>query len=308
MTSWRLLADIGGTNLRMARASDHGRLSDVVSTPLADSASILDELEKFADGSGRSSLAGLAIAAAGPVEGRHVALTNRQLIVDADAISAAFGGVPVSLFNDLQAVALALPWLASSDLRSILGPSDALAGPRLAINVGTGFGASLLAPAGGGWHAIACEPGHMTLLDGLPAAGFDVRLSATVEDLISGKTLNDPVASARYWNRPLPASGRDAFGPQDSASFVTDFSALLGHVCGNLVLACGAWGGVYLIGSVAKQWCAHADVKAFLAGFQLKGPMTSRMSRVPVYEICAPHPALTGLASTIQSNVHQKSV
>jgi glucokinase len=71
---------------------------------------------------------------------------------------------------------------------------------------------------------------------------------------------------------------------------------MLGAVCGNLVLATGAWGGVYLCGSVVKAWLNAGATVPFHTAMCAKGAMCARMARVPVYEIAARYPALTGLS------------
>jgi glucokinase len=53
---------------------------------------------------------------------------------------------------------------------------------------------------------------------------------------------------------------------------------------------------VYITGSVASAWGHVADIDAFRAAFCDKGPMSFRMTRVPVHHIVAQHPALKGLA------------
>ena len=296
MTRWRLVADIGGTNLRIARAESDGTLRNEVSKPLDACAALEVELKNFAAKSEPRSLADVAIAAAGPPDPNRIILTNRNFIVDAGAIGRALGNVPVQLYNDLQAVALALPWLGDDAFAPLLKPERPLSGPRLVVNIGTGFGGALLVPVNGGWHAVACEPGHMTIRE---SGVLNTRIPASplsIEDAISGMTINDGAASARIWQRERITPHAETFGPNDSRQFVTAFSSLLGEVCGNLVLACGAWGGDHLIGSVASQWCANADTGAFASAFRAKGPMSARMAHVAVSRIRASLPSLTGLA------------
>jgi glucokinase len=73
------------------------------------------------------------------------------------------------------------------------------------------------------------------------------------------------------------------------------FSQLLGRVGGDLVLATAAWDGAFLCGSVARAWLEVADITAFRAAFEDKGPMRARMARVPIFVINTPEPALLGL-------------
>jgi len=306
MTAWRIVCDAGGTNVRYARADETGNVSDVIT--LTSSLSLEDALQNYAARfSDTSQLNGVAVAAAGPIENGCVRLTNRDLDISVASLSRALEGRPAVLLNDLEAAAWSLPVLDTTQLGSILWPTEALSGPRLVVNVGTGFGGAILVQVRGGWHVIACEPGHMTFVP-RQADG----LIATVEDAISGLTLSDPVRLKTYWNLPLDHldfAREPLFAPRkppeeveqglhrraDLQKFHEAFSAALGQVCGDLVLACGAWGGVYLCGSVASAWHAAGQFDEFQAAFEDKGPMTPRMRRVSVSMITHGNPVLIGL-------------
>jgi glucokinase len=298
MSRWRLVADIGGTNLRLARAGPSALLSDIVSKPLKDGTELLDELRSFVCRFDADAIDGLVIAAAGPVDGQRIVLTNRPLVVDADVIGSAFGDIPVILMNDLQAVALSLPWLERNQVSPLIEVEASLAGPQLVVNIGTGFGAAILVPTKrkNEWEAVACEPGHMTFPLGFSPGDANLQEVRTIEDYLSGRTLCSVTASERVWHRTPQMPRGQMFGPRENPEFVRAFTELVGHVCGNLVLACGAWGGVFLSGSVVSRWRRRADIDLFAKAFRQKGPMSQRMSRVPVNEICVDNPALIGLA------------
>jgi glucokinase len=308
MTTWRLVCDVGGTNIRYARCTDSGMISQVVAIPVRECISLSSTLKTYADQfPDANELAGIAIAAAGPVDDGRVRLTNHDLTIDARDVSDEFSGKPVVVLNDLEAVAWSLPWLTSSDVRSIVVVDSALSGPRLVINVGTGFGGALLINANAGWHVIPCEPGHMTASSEIRNLRHDSNFQSriSVEDLISGQGLNAMLRNMRI-DRDENLQHIDAIAPDifailksqsNGQSYIDDFSALFGDVCGDLVLACGAWGGVYFCGSVARAWCNHGNMSAFQNAFKNKGRMRARMALVPVHEIIAAHPALIGLSA-----------
>lgn len=120
MSSSRLVADIGGTNARFARADDSRILFDHLTLEVADyatfDAALAHYLVTIAE---PEDFSGAAIAGAGPVLDRAISLTNCNWRITAADVSATLGGKPVRLFNDLEAVALALPHLSQSDLRWI---------------------------------------------------------------------------------------------------------------------------------------------------------------------------------------------
>lgn len=283
MTGWRIVCDVGGTNIRIARSDGVRQFSHMTIGATEHCRSLSEMIRNywltFKDS---SFLQTALIAAAGPVEGTSVALTNGRLAIERGAVSAAIDGRPVVLLNDLEATAYAVPLLTAQDLSPVLKVSNAAAGPRLVVNVGTGFGAALSIETTTGWQSVATEAGHMTL-GGLSQAGaIDLRASGavSVEDKLSGLA--------------LCGEQGEPFG---NGRFASTFGELFGAVCGNLVLATGAWGGVYLCGSVASAWCRTADFASFTRAFRMKGRMTDRMGRVPVSEIVSPHPALIGLTT-----------
>ena len=239
-----------------------------------------------------------AIAAAGPVDGDAVKLTNNEWIVDAPKISAMLDGVPVALVNDLEAVAAALPHLTSEDLTTIGAPAPVRPERRtmLAVNVGTGFGAASVICRDGRWYTCPSEAGHMTLghVEGMAALPAET----SVEDVLSGSglaRLHERLAGGRG-----AASAADVFAEagRDAAAARTVelFTAILGRIAGDLALATCAWGGVYLCGSVATAWSAIADIEQFRAEFIRKGPMRARMLKVPTAVIRRDIAALYGLA------------
>lgn len=305
MSPWRIVCDIGGTNIRLSRSSTGQVLSHAHITPVRGCASITSLLKQFADQAGElEELDGIAIAAAGPIDDNAVRLTNVALTIDADNISTAFQHRPVRLFNDLEAVALSLPHLTERDREPIIHSSNPHAGGQLAINIGTGFGASLLISTPAGWHAVACEPGHMTLNPPFRSfeAAADASARTSIEDFFSGQAMQEAAAFSRTWDAQLQLRDADLIdfpailNRPEGPEFLRRYSALLGQVCGDLVLACGAWGGIYFCGSTALAWLRSANLDAFQATFIDKGPMAQRMARVPVSQITAPHPALIGLA------------
>jgi glucokinase len=283
MTGWRIVCDVGGTHIRIARSDGPRHFSHLTIEATEHCHSLPEAIRrywlKFDD---CSFLQSALIAAAGPVEADGITLTNGHLTIERGAVSIAVEERPVVLLNDLEATAYAVPLLTARDLSPVVTVANPAAGPRLVVNVGTGFGAALSIETATGWQSVATEAGHMTL-GGLSQTGaneFHASDGISVEDRLSGFALRGDRNQSR-------GDGR----------FPLSFGDLFGAVCGNLVLATGAWGGVYLCGGVASAWCRTAEFAVFTKAFRMKGRMTDRMGRVPVNEIVLPHPALMGLTT-----------
>ncbi len=309
MTPGRIVADVGGTRSRFGMSGGPGDLNDIRIYPTAAQASFVDALARYiADiggGSAKSWCSSVCIAAAGPVDAGTVQLTNAAWTISARGVSDAAGGVPVALVNDLEAVGLLLPHLQPTDVAPIGGVAgSSLKGSRIAVNVGTGFGAATaVRTMGGRWEIAAGEAGHMSLPPATADEASTLGWGRTVEDFLSGAGIGRLYAAHRRsqdgdagnGDRAADAVFAAAASDPVAARTVQMLSRLLGRIAGDLVLATTAWEGAFLCGSVARAWLEVADVAAFRAAFEDKGPMRTRMARVPTFMINTPEPALLGL-------------
>ena len=86
------------------------------------------------------------------------------------------------------------------------------------------------------------------------------------------------------------------------------FCAMLGEVAGNLALAAGAQGGVFIGGGIAPHFRGYLHQSKFRARFNAKGRMTSYVSPIPVYLILHDDPAFVAYGSWQQEpRPHLKS-
>jgi glucokinase len=288
VTDWRLVGDVGGTNARFARASG-GVIRNRRNYAVPEYVSFYDALRRYLNETGGADgCTSVAIGVAGPVDGGYCKLTNAPWIIDAKEAGRLLGGVPTELLNDLQAVAAGVPYLADKDLKNLGAPrAQGARRTMLALNVGTGFGAASAVPSRGGWTSCACEPGHMTL-GALDADELTVTEGfASIEHLLSGRgvqALYGRLASRAGVELGAVRSGAEIFASAKkdpiAAETVRYFSRLLGRVAGDLVLAAGAWGGVFLCGSVCQGWAAVANIGEFRTCFEAKSVMTDRMRSV----------------------------
>ena len=116
-----LAGDVGGTKTVLALySSDLGpdRPLEEATFPSIDYAALEEVIQAFMAGK-NASVARASIGVAGPVRGTQAHVTNLLWVVDTSSISQAIGGSPVNLLNDLEAIAYAVPSLASSDLETL---------------------------------------------------------------------------------------------------------------------------------------------------------------------------------------------
>ncbi len=315
---WRLLADIGGTNIRFGLARDGQpvgtacEITDLQSWPSENFCDFDAALRAYLDGLDRPGICftSAAIAAAGPVTPEAISLTNKDWTITSDKLRQVLGpSIKTRLLNDLEAVAYALPFLASDtiDWWDDRRPPSPSVGRRLALNVGTGFGSAALIATDGGWLCCPAESGHMHL--GVADAQERVLLQAfgggdvTVEDVLSGE------GACSLWRAVAETCTQSDGSVQEDRSFDfaatgpamaetrAIFSRLLGRTAANLPLAAAAWDGVYLCGSVAMAWAEEADRQAFRQAFSGTSKMRERLTDTPIGLIRHPLPALVGLAN-----------
>ena len=307
-----LLADIGGTNTRVALSQGGVVRRDTIRRyPNAGYPGLDAVLGDYLAGFGGVDCAGACVAAAGPVRDGVATLTNLDWTIDEAAVARATRAETVAVLNDLQAQGHALGHLGADALATVICGTEA---PRpgaaqLVIGVGTGFNAAPVHETPGGRIVVASECGHaslpvrneadLRLLHSVePAHGF-----AGVEDALSGRGLERVYAwcaAEQGTPRDWPAARimqclADGSDPVAEAA-VAVFVRLLGRVTGDLGLNHLPFGGIYLIGGVARAMQPHFHRFGFAQAFRDKGRFSDFMDGFSVHVIEDDYAALTGCA------------
>ncbi len=314
----RLLADVGGTNARMAWQDGPGApIEHIEVLPVADHASLQAAIHVYLTRLGRRP-AVAAIAMANPVTGDLVQMTNHDWSFSQSALRQDLGLSTLRVLNDFTALALALPHLPANELRQV-GGGAAVPGAAIGLlGAGTGLGVSGLLPDGaGGWAPIAGEGGHVTL----PAATARERVvmdalvarhgHASAERVASGTGLLETFlilceadgVDARAFTSAAAVSEAAQHGQHPQAlEALQMFCGVLGAVAGNLALTLGARGGVYIGGGVVPRLGAWFDTSPFRERFEAKGRFEGYLGEIPVWVITSPQsPALLGAACALDA-------
>jgi glucokinase len=77
---------------------------------------------------------------------------------------------------------------------------------------------------------------------------------------------------------------------------VERFCAILGSTAGDLALALGARGGVFIAGGIAPRIIDLLEASAFRERFEAKGRLSDYVKDIPTHVILHPHTALIGAA------------
>jgi glucokinase len=138
-----ILADIGGTNTRVALA-DGKRLrpDSIAKFSNAEFDSLEPILVRYLAEAGIPSVEGACVAAAGPVQHGQAEMTNLNWTITHAQLTRATGATKVAILNDLQAQGQALGHIAPEYLRPIISAPAAPNSSMLVVGLGTGVNAA----------------------------------------------------------------------------------------------------------------------------------------------------------------------
>lgn len=299
-----LLADIGGTNSRLALAGADGRPAQTLIIENDSVPNLEGAISHYLGETGaRPSAAVLAIA--GPLEGEEVALTNRAWRFRPGELARRFGFAKLRLVNDFEAIAWALTRLTADDAHPLGPPLPARPGVRAVLGPGTGLGVAALVPVDGRWQVLASEGGHASFGPQTPdeleifAALLHEHGSVSAETILSGPGLPrllravDPRSQA---STPEAVVANALAGEAAALVTVQLFVQLLGRFAGGLALTFKAVGGVYIAGGVASRLGKLFDAQAFRAAFDAHPPYQALLASIPIWMMTRSEPGLLGCA------------
>ena len=307
-----LVADIGGTNTRVALADGRQILPSTIRRySNADHAGLESVLRRYIDDEGGVDPKAACVAVAGPVREGRATLTNLDWTIDKTTLMRATQAETVAILNDLQAQGHALGHLDPSVIRPILsGPAAQPRAARLVIGVGTGFNAAPVFETGHGRLVPPSEAGHANLPIRTDA---DLRLCRYVETAHGFPGVED-VLSGRGLERAYAWLGEEAGDPRErSAQQIMEscangsderaleaariFTRILGTVAGNLALIQLPFGGIYLVGGVSRAFAPYLERFGFGEAFRDKGRFAGFMGNFSVSVVEDDYAALTGSAA-----------
>lgn len=316
-TTYALVADIGGTNTRVALAdSAIVRKETIKRYQNAAYPGLADVLHAYLGDIGGAKPLATCVAVAGPVSNGSAAMTNFDWTMNLQTLRDATHAGTVDILNDLQAQGHSVGYLTADMLHPVLhGTPPASQASSLVINVGTGFNASPVFDTPGARVVPPSECGHVTL----PTRTAEhERLSAfvgqehgfpSVEDVLSGRGL---VNVYRFVGAEMGTSGdltaqeimaACAAGSERAQNTVRLCVEILGGVAGNLALTHLPFGGIYLVGGVARAFAPYLTDFGFAETFRDKGRFADFMNDFSVSVVTDDYAALTGCAAHMARTV-----
>lgn len=309
--TYSLLADIGGTNTRVALARGTTLMADTIRRfRNAEYPGLETVLKAFLAAEDNPDCAGACVAAAGPVRDGVATLTNLDWTIDADTIGRAAHAETVSVLNDLQAQGHALGHLGPDALTAVVEGPEAPHAAKLVIGLGTGFNCAPVYETPGGRYVPPAEAGHANLpirtemeLE-LCRNLEDVHGFPSVEEVLSGRGLAHTYSwiARRSGQPPRDVTSADIFTAAQAGDdalateTLTLFVKMFGTVTGNLALIHLPFGGVYLIGGMARAVTPWLGLLGYADAMRDKGRFSGFMKNFPVHVIEDDYAALTGCA------------
>ena len=309
---YSLVADIGGTNTRVALADGRtlvpGSIRRYANTAFPGLESVI---RRYVADEGGVDCRAACVAVAGPVRNGVASMTNLDWTIDKPTLARAANADTVAILNDLQAQGHALGHVAPENIVPVLsGPQPDDHAAMLVIGVGTGFNAAPVFQADTGRLVPPSESGHANLpirteqelrlcqfvstAHGFPA----------VEDVLSGRGLERVYAFlGQEAADPREMSAQDIMAACATASDARAqeaariFARILGTVAGNLALIQLPFGGVFLVGGVARAFAPYLTTFGFGDAFRDKGRFAGFMGNFAVSVVDDDYAALTGSAA-----------
>lgn len=310
--AFSLVADIGGTNTRVALACETVLQKDTIRRfSNAEHPGLEAVLRHYLTDIGKADCKDACAAVAGPVRDGAGTMTNLNWTIDVATLARATNTGNARVINDLQAQGHSLGHLSGDKTPFVLrapAPHSPRA-VRLVIGVGTGFNAAAVYETEHGRLVPPSECGHANL----PVRTEDelrlLRFVETahgfpaVEDVLSGRGLERIYAwLSSEAGRPAKRKAADIMASVETgddgiaAEAAAWFVRILGTVAGNLSLIHLPFGGVYMAGGVARALGPHLIRFGFGDAFRDKGRFDGFMQNFSVSLIEDDYAALTGCA------------
>ena len=289
-----IVADVGGTNTRMAYVSGGQVLPGTVQRFLNDDFADFESIATtFANG--HAAPAKMAVAIAGPSTEETGKLTNRDWTIHRASLSNLLGVARVQILNDLAALGHAIPDLPDRFMEPLTPDLPRRRDEQaLVVGLGTGFNVSPLKSP----NVFSVEFGQTSLPVSVHKclADFSCGTSAfpTAEHLFCGAGLSR--LHVALGNAYATAPEIAAAGSDDMHRTLSAMAVALGEMVRQLAYTYWPLGGIYFNGSLATTMLAEDWRGQVLDPLRNDTAFSHIVSDIPAYLLTDDSAALYGCA------------
>lgn len=308
-----LIADIGGTNSRLALVKEKSKKFYQFRTYKSKNfINIYDIVKQYFLEISPRKIPEIAIfAVAGPVIQNQAYLTNLNWKVSAYKLKKFFGFKKTILVNDLQALSASIAILKKEDIFNIKSAKNGKKLPKAFIAPGTGLGEAILIKEKP-LIILPTEGGHI-FFSPLNEEEFAYLkfLEKKEEELSWEKALSGKALSywyEYYFNESIPpekitqlAKAKDP----KALKVIKKFFELLGRKISQLTLYSLPEGGIYIAGGVIQALKEFLELQEFkdtlLEGYFKNRKLKNLLDRFSLNVILHPNPCLLGALAILRS-------
>jgi glucokinase len=312
-----LVADIGGTNIRLAITDQYNNINEIETYQCQNFPHLSNVIHHYLEEKHLlTAQVNACLAIACPVDTDSISMTNLPWKFSQNQLKEELKLNSLTLINDYTAIAMAIP-LLNNQQKVKIGQGESVNKQPIAVcGPGTGLGVANLVNINDNWHCIGGEGGHT---DFAPIDELDVKIfqelmktkkRISYEQLLSGYGLEQIYQALMVINNEetsgtqvtkLSAKDISTHAIAETCPIckqaLSQFCKILGSFSGNLALTTGSLGGVYIAGGIVPRFVDYVKTSGFRERFETKGRMSHINKSTPTYIITESQPGLLGAAA-----------
>jgi glucokinase len=316
-----LVADIGGTNLRIGMTDNNGEISTLSVYQCSDYAGLAEIVADYIAVNDLSDLViNACFAIACPVEQDLIVMTNLPWQFSKLELQKSLGLNTLLFINDYTAIAHAVPYLNEDQKVKVGGGKVQLEKPISICGPGTGLGVANVIPSDNGWISLGGEGGHV---DFAPINNLETQIlqflltryeHVSYEQLLSGLGLEQIYQALMH----IRGEEAKAYSAQDISEkalnkncdiceqALAQFCSILGSFAGNLALTMASFGGVYIAGGIVPRFIEYFKNSNFRSRFEAKGRFVAFNRTIPTFVITESQPGIIGASAYLRQHYLQQ--
>ncbi len=310
--SINLIADIGGTNLRIGTTNADRKIENIKLYQCNKFSGLAEIIQDYISGltvNGAELNACFAIAC--PVSNDVVSMTNLPWEFSKKELQRTLNLSKMYFINDYTAIAHAVPEL-SENQKVKIGVGEVVPNSPISIcGPGTGLGVANVVNVNNQWISLGGEGGHV---DFAPIDETEIQIlnfllkkykHVSYEQLLSGLGI-EQIYQAMMSIKGLEPEAYQAKDITEKAinnecdvckASLDKFCEILGSFAGNLSLTLASFGGVYIAGGIVPRFIDYINNSNFRSRFEAKGRFEAFNRAIPTFVITEPQPGLIGASA-----------